>query len=598
MDPSSLQKIVCIFPRLGANVGGGKIAAVFQRMNLMAGRDQTEVVLLNLQHSAQQKVTFAQLQAAGILDPRIRHASIYEFCTPPKPAAPDNQGFDLPAWDQQIAKAGRKRRVSYFDGDTPVMRDTFEDTVAGRITIRQLLTCPDTDIRLKYVNHVLVERLIRSGDEVVRKTYYANGRAVVETCHENKVFQSAKSFVTGGTYDTETALHKALVAKAFPSDCLVFIDGITTAHLSPHIAAQKVLFLHADHRASDGTIVPRSRYLIDHFEGAAIATATHVHKTQLQTDTRPSAPIRVIPHYTDHRIVPPQPRRHICTVSRLELIGKPIHHCIEAFTRIMHLIPDVNYLIYGSGLGEARLRQLITHHGCEDRVFLMGHSSDTAVVFAQSILSLAPTMTEGFGLSLLESLTQGCPVITYDVDYGPRELVQPGENGERVTPGDIETLAHAILKVYENAQTYSENSRRSVERYSFESYRSTYFRLIDDLVGRDRFFDISAPDLKIETRAAFDVAAQKHKARLLDLYIKLCEDNRDIAGTYWGFQQKLALFPSMQRPLMRCIWLSRRLGLIKECAAYLALFAQRFPKQHDDFVSRYPDFLTVTDADS
>ena len=586
-----------IVPRLGANVGGGKINAVFKRMNLLCDRAGSEVVLLNLQHSVNQKIAFADLLDQGVFDPRIQHRSFYEFCAGSEQLTKPNANVDLPHWDQQVAKSGaQKQRVSYFDGDTPVMRDIIEQTAAGQLTIRQVLTSPAEDVRLKYLGNTLVERVRRYGDGMVEKTFFDQGHALCDLTYEHKVLRHAKSYVTGATYDSAHTLQKALAAHAFPHDSVVFIDGVTTAYLSRNIKAQKVLFLHADHRAPNRTVVPRSQFLIEKFDGDAIVTATHAHKTRLEADTKHAAPIRVIPHYTDTPNIAAGTRADICTVSRLELDGKPIHQCIEAFTRVMHLIPDCNYLIYGSGLGKGRLEQLITHHNCADRVFLMGHTPDAAQVFASSLFSLAPTMTEGFGLALLESITQDCPVISYDVDYGPRELVRSGQNGVLVKPGDIDAIANAILTVHRNREAYAKACAPIAERYSFEVYRKNYMALMDDLLGRPSFFDITAEDLRLQTAHALETAPQRHKARLLDLYIKLSTDKRDLAGAYWGFQQKLRLFPKVQRPLMRCIWLSRRLGKLDACQDYLALFAHRFPDNHADFIARYPDFLEVADA--
>lgn len=587
-------QIVCIVPRLGASVGGGKMNAVFKRMNLLADRPATQVTLLNLQHGVNQRVIFEQLKAEGVFNPRVAHQSLHAFCLPDD-ATLDRAEVTLPGFDRVQTQDGKKTRITRFDGDRPVMRDTVEETLAGRVTVRHVLSEPERDIRLKYLDDELIESLARFGDGIVEKTFYVQGRAVCETRQENRAFIRADSHVTGKRYPSEILLQKDLVAQGFPEETIVFVDGITTAYLSRHIAARKVLFLHADHRAPDGSVVPRSRYLIENFDGDAIVTATHVHKARLEAETRHAAPIRVIPHYTDVRPKPEAARTHLCTVSRLDLDGKPIHHCIEAFNRIKHLIPDCNYLIYGSGLGQARLGQLIRHHGCEDRVFLMGFTADPGTVFASSLLSLAPTMTEGFGLALLESLTHGCPVISYDVDYGPRELIAPGRNGELVAPGDIDGIARAILTVLGKRDAYGAACLDSVQRYSFEVYRDTYLRLIDDLAGRPHVFDIAAPDLKAQTLAALDAAPQRHRARLLDLYIKLCEDSRDLEGAYSGFQRKLALFPRLQRPLMRCIWLSRRLGRLEECRAHLALFARRFPVNHAAFVKRYPDFIEATE---
>ncbi|MFP7570685.1 glycosyltransferase [Marivita sp. S2033] len=585
-------RIVCIVPRLGASVGGGKMNAIFRRMNLLSERENTQVILLNLHHGVKQKIAFSDLAARGVFDPRVTHLSLHEFCAPSGTADPPA----LPDWDDRKTTHRAKTRVSYYSQGALVMRDTVDSTSAGDLTIRHILTDPDRDVRLKYLDSVLVEALARFGDGIVEKTLYAQGRPVCTTRQEHKAFLYADCALTGQRYRDEKNHQKALVANLFPDNCIVFVDGITSAYLSRHIPAQKVLFLHADHRAPDGSVVPRSRSLIETFDGDAIITATHVHKARLEADTRHTAPIRVIPHYADSAAPSDGPRAHICTVSRLELQGKPIHHCIEAFARIMHLIPGCDYLIYGSGLGQARLEQLVAHLNCADRVFLMGHTSNAAAVFNASLLSLAPTMTEGFGLALLESLAHGCPVISYDVDYGPRELVQPGHNGELVRPGDIDAIAQAILKVHAQRDRYAAGCAETAQRYSFDVYSRNYHHLIDDLTGQGFAFDIAAPDLRAEVAAALETAPQAHKPRLLDLYIDLSAQRRDLDGMYRGFQQKATLLPQMQRPLLRCIWLSRRLGRVEECREHLDRFAQRFPVNHTQFVTRHPEFLEFTEA--
>ncbi len=43
---------------------------------------------------------------------------------------------------------------------------------------------------------------------------------------------------------------------------------------------------------------------------------------------------------------------------------------------------------------------------------------------------------EGFSLALLESLAHGVPVISYDIKYGPNELITPDFNGYLITKND------------------------------------------------------------------------------------------------------------------------------------------------------------------
>lgn len=296
-DPASAH-IICIVPKLGAHVGGGKVNAVFKRMNLLANRAATRVTLLNLQHGCNQKIAFADLIRGGRLDPRIAHRSIHELCVPDAPVAADADTA-LPDWDDHKTAQGAKTRITYFKDGTPVMRDGVEPTSAGDLTVRRVLGEPDRDVRLKYLNGELIESRVEFGDGIVEKTVFADGAPRCRTRRENGAFVWVRDFGLDRTFKDDVTHHRMLVARHFPPDSIVFIDGVTSAYLSRPIPAQKVLFLHADHRNASGKVVPRSRGLIEAFDGDAIVTATHVHKRRLEQDTTHRAPIRVIPHYTD-----------------------------------------------------------------------------------------------------------------------------------------------------------------------------------------------------------------------------------------------------------------------------------------------------------
>ena len=42
---------------------------------------------------------------------------------------------------------------------------------------------------------------------------------------------------------------------------------------------------------------------------------------------------------------------------------------------------------------------------------------------------------EGYPLSTLESMSRGCPVVSYDIKYGPREQITDGVDGFLVPRG-------------------------------------------------------------------------------------------------------------------------------------------------------------------
>ena len=59
---------------------------------------------------------------------------------------------------------------------------------------------------------------------------------------------------------------------------------------------------------------------------------------------------------------------------------------------------------------------------------------------------LMSSRNEGYPLASLESMARGCPVISYDIKYGPREQITEGVDGFLVEPGDIEGLAERMVR--------------------------------------------------------------------------------------------------------------------------------------------------------
>lgn len=84
---------------------------------------------------------------------------------------------------------------------------------------------------------------------------------------------------------------------------------------------------------------------------------------------------------------------------------------------------------------------------------------------------LSTSKMEGFGLAILESLSVGTPVISYDVDYGPSELIQDGFNGYLVPQGDINQMVERVDQLLINTQKLQQFSINSIE--SAQQYNAT-----------------------------------------------------------------------------------------------------------------------------
>ena len=82
---------------------------------------------------------------------------------------------------------------------------------------------------------------------------------------------------------------------------------------------------------------------------------------------------------------------------------------------------------------------------------LRGLTDDPGRELDQASVFLSTSAFEGQGLSIAEALVHGCPVVAYDVQYGPGDLLAQG-GGMLVPDGDIEALAAALIEVVSDVE--------------------------------------------------------------------------------------------------------------------------------------------------
>ncbi|MFD5224690.1 glycosyltransferase [Microbacterium sp. NPDC058342] len=146
-----------------------------------------------------------------------------------------------------------------------------------------------------------------------------------------------------------------------------------------------------------------------------------------------------LPTATDHEREPGL----VVSMSRLAP-GKRIDHVVRAFLGAD--VPGTRLEIWGDGPSSASVGDLIAALGAADRVRLMGRTDDPAAVLRRASLMVTSTAFEGQGLSLVEALAAGCPVVSYDVRYGPGDVLRRG-GGVLVASGDEDALADALRTV-------------------------------------------------------------------------------------------------------------------------------------------------------
>jgi glycosyltransferase involved in cell wall biosynthesis len=124
---------------------------------------------------------------------------------------------------------------------------------------------------------------------------------------------------------------------------------------------------------------------------------------------------------------------------------------IEALPMIVKTSPVVHYLIVGSGDAdyEMRLRAMVRDLELESLVHFSGFQESVYPCLAAMDLYVHPALMEGFGIAVLEAMAMRKPVVATTTGGLP-EIVQDGETGMLVPPGDADALAKAVSSLLQD----------------------------------------------------------------------------------------------------------------------------------------------------
>ena len=140
-------------------------------------------------------------------------------------------------------------------------------------------------------------------------------------------------------------------------------------------------------------------------------------------------------------------------------------------------------VVLGEGDERANLRALIEQLDLGDRVKLPGRAGNMSEWYHRAQIFAMASRFEGFPNTLIEAMSYGCPVVSFDCDTGPRDIIRNGIDGFLV-PGTTNyvVLARALQKLMGAAEMRNAMGQRAsevLERFSATRIGDLWRRLID-----------------------------------------------------------------------------------------------------------------------
>ncbi len=158
---------------------------------------------------------------------------------------------------------------------------------------------------------------------------------------------------------------------------------------------------------------------------------------------------------------------------------------IKAWRIVADKYPDWTLDIWGgNGALYDNLKNLIIELGLENHVFLKGETPEITAKMAEASIIVSTSVTEGMPLVLLEALSVGLPIVTFNYMYGADEIVTEGENGFIVEEDDLEALAERIGRLISDKDLrmkMGENAYLSSNRFYPEVIANRWMDLFQKL---------------------------------------------------------------------------------------------------------------------
>ncbi len=279
------------------------------------------------------------------------------------------------------------------------------------------------------------------------------------------------------------------------------IPHAVSAYLAREILGRDNVKIVTTLHGTDSTLVglepsflPLMRFTTQHSDG--VTAVSKWLKEMTLTTYGIDKEIEVIPNFVDtdlykpgsaesfRKAIAPNGERILTHISNFRVV-KRVPDTIRIFKKVREVMP-VKLLLIGDGPDRSECETLARELDVCDDVHFLGKQDAIVEILAASDLFLLPSQSESFGLSALEAMSCGVPVISSSIGGLPEVNIH-GKTGYIAELGDVERMAKYAIELLTNDKKYESFSNasraRAVNDYQTSAivpmYEQLYARLLE-----------------------------------------------------------------------------------------------------------------------
>lgn len=163
---------------------------------------------------------------------------------------------------------------------------------------------------------------------------------------------------------------------------------------------------------------------------------------------------------------------------------------VKAWDLVNKELPSWNLDIFGKEekIGEQRtLQELIDNLGLSDKIHLNAPVKNIGAEYCKSSIFVLSSRYEGLPMVILEALSYGLPVISFECECGPKDIIN-NTVGELVRNGDVKKLARVLIKNMKDFRGLKEkgaNAKDLAQNYTADNVMQKWVSLFQTLKNKD-----------------------------------------------------------------------------------------------------------------
>lgn len=155
---------------------------------------------------------------------------------------------------------------------------------------------------------------------------------------------------------------------------------------------------------------------------------------------------------------------HLLPVKGFDLL-------LEAWNEVSKQKKDWKLIIVGEGVERSKLETYIHEHGLQHSVSLPGKTNNIEEFYKKADVLCLTSRFEGLPMVLIEAVSYGIPVVSFDCETGPEEILSH-TGSILVSQGDVKQLASSLISIMSNDSERNSISLRSLRKASeYDPYK-------------------------------------------------------------------------------------------------------------------------------